>query len=160
MIAAGRWNAWAVLRSGATDPERAPWLAGVALGVVALVSFSAVRTVVPNGDEPHYLVITQSLLRDGDLQIENNHDRGDYLSYLAGRLRPDFMTRGADGQIYSIHAPGVSFLLLPAFAVAGYAGAVATIVLSSALASALTWRTAWLISASVGGAWVAGPRYF
>lgn len=160
MLATGRWNWWALLRSGATDPERAPWLAGTALGVFALVSFNAVRAVVPNGDEPHYLVIAQSLLRDGDLQIENNHDRGDYLSYFAGRLRPDFMTRGADGQIYSIHAPGVSLLVLPAFAIAGYAGAVATIVLSSALASALTWRAAWLISASVGGAWVGWAAVF
>lgn len=27
----------------------------------------------PGCDEPHYLVITQSLLHDGDLKIEGNH---------------------------------------------------------------------------------------
>ena len=30
---------------------------------------------VPSGDEPHYLIITQSLLKDGDLRIENNHQQ-------------------------------------------------------------------------------------
>ena len=41
---------------------------------------------MPAGDEPHYLVITQSLMRDGDLQIENNHTRGDYLVVLPERV--------------------------------------------------------------------------
>ena len=37
----------------------------------------------PSGDEPHYLVIAQSLWRDGDFKIENNHQRGDYREYFA-----------------------------------------------------------------------------
>ena len=40
---------------------------------------------VPEGDEPHYLIITQSLLKDHDLQIENNHRNGDYRAYYRGR---------------------------------------------------------------------------
>ena len=41
----------------------------------AIFAFAAwqVSPSVPGGDEPHYLVITQSLLLDGDLKIENNH---------------------------------------------------------------------------------------
>src|SRR5262249_1681054 len=34
-----------------------------------------------SGDEPHYLVITHSVLVDHDLQIENNHTRGDYRAF-------------------------------------------------------------------------------
>ena len=48
------------------------------------------------GDEPHYLIITESLLRDGDLQIENNHQRGDYRSFYPRELRPDFLQRGQE----------------------------------------------------------------
>ena len=41
----------------------------------------------PAGDEPHYLIIAQSLWRDGDLKIENNHARRDYNEYFAPRPR-------------------------------------------------------------------------
>ena len=62
--------------------------------------------VLPSGDEPHYLVIAESLLRDGDLRIENNHASRGYLAYVDGELKPDYLRRGRDRQIYSIHAPG------------------------------------------------------
>src|SRR5438128_10308822 len=102
------------------DPRRAPRLA--ALVAFGLYVFAGVRLagLVPGGDEPHYLIITQSLLKDGDLQIENNHARADFREYFAGRLAPDFLRRGTNGQIYSIHAPGLSVLVAPAFALFGY----------------------------------------
>jgi hypothetical protein len=87
------------------------------------------------GDEPHYLVITQSLIEDGDLRIENNHRQGDYRAYFSGNLRPDFMQRGQDGAIYSIHAPGLPVLVLPAYALAGYRGAIVFIAWLAALAA-------------------------
>ena len=151
---------WPSLRGVTSDPRRAPWLAGAIVAVAALLGFNAVRGMLPNGDEPHYLAITQSLLLDGDLQIENNHVRGDYLSYFSGRLRPDYLQRGQNGEIYSIHAPGLSVLLLPAFAVAGYAGAVTMVIAMVASAAALTWYVAWLLSASAGGAWVGWAAVF
>ena len=87
------------------------------------------RSSRPGGDEPHYLVITQSLLKDGDLQIENNYAARDYAAYFGGDIRPDYLVRGRDGQIYSIHAPGVSAVVLPTFALLGFRGAQATMVL-------------------------------
>ena len=43
------------------------------------------------------------------------------------------MRRGQNGEIYSIHAPGLPAVLLPAYAIAGYAGALVIMWLMAAL---------------------------
>ena len=142
------------------DPERAPWIAGVLVAVLSAAAFSQVRGVAPGGDEPHYLAATQSILKDFDLRVANNYANGDYLEYFPGRLDPHFLKRSTSGDIYSIHAPGVSFVVLPAFMVAGYAGAAAMMILIAAATAAITWRLAWRISSSVSGAWVGVAAVF
>jgi hypothetical protein len=126
-------------------------------GAAAVVAFSAsawsVAPRLPGGDEPHYLVITQSLLYDGDLKIEDNHRRGDYRAYYAGDLRPDFLRRSVAGEIYSIHAPGLPAIVAPAFALAGHHGVMIFLVLLSALGSALAWQLAWLQTGRRDAAW-------
>lgn len=135
------------------DPAIAPWMAAVILIASWAITFNQVGDVIPGGDEPHYLAATQSLLHDGDLRVANNYARGEYLEYFPGRLEPHFLTRSTSGEIYSIHAPGVSIIVLPAFAIAGYDGAVAVMLLIAALAAVLTWRLAFRLSNSTGGAW-------
>lgn len=98
--------------------------------------------IFPGGDEPHYLVIAQSLWRDGDLKIENNHRRGDTFEYFARPLKPDYLTRGADREIYSIHPVGVAVLLAPVYALGGYRGSVTVLILLAAAAATLAWRLA------------------
>lgn len=150
----GRWWWWRATRVLA-DPRRAPEIAAVALA--ALLALSAVHTSVrhPDGDEPDYLVIAQSLLHDGDLRIENNHQRFDYAEYHDGVLPPSYLTRGRDGHIYSVHAPGLPVLLVPAMALLGYPGAVATVILIAALGAALLWHLAHVLTDSAGSAWMA-----
>jgi hypothetical protein len=127
-------------------------------GVLAMAIFSVAAWGVspsrPSGDEPHYLIITQSLLLDHDLKIENNHARGDYRSYFARDLsKPDYLRRGRDGAIYSIHAPGVSALVAPAFAIAGYGGVVVFLLLLSATAAGLAWELARRVTGRTDAAW-------
>ncbi len=134
---------------------RRPWLsAALAALVVYGVAAWEVSPSVPGGDEPHYLIITQSLLSDGDLRIENNHERGDYRAYFAGDLsKPDYRRRGRNGEIYSIHAPGLPVVVAPAFAAGGYPGVVLFLILAAAAGSGLAWYLAWLVTGRHGAAW-------
>ncbi|MEO7157374.1 MAG: hypothetical protein ABI039_07430, partial [Vicinamibacterales bacterium] len=136
-----------------SNPSVAPWLVAAILAVAWVVVFGQVRAVIPNGDEPHYLAATQSLLHDGDLEVANNYEQGEYLEYFNGRLEPHFLKRATSGAIYSIHAPGVSVVVLPAFAIAGYPGAVATMILIAAMTAAMVWRLSFRISNNAGAAW-------
>jgi hypothetical protein len=141
------------VRAAARDPRRAP----VMVTVLSIVLYGAAAwraaPMIPGGDEPHYLIITQSLLYDFDLRIENNHARGDYRAYHAGDLKPDFLQRGVDGEIYSVHMPGISALVAPAFLVGGHAGTMVLLVLLASLAGALLWRIAWMVTGDAAAAW-------
>ena len=111
------WVAWSVrasLRNAGSRPGRRRWLAAIfllstaAFGTAALLLTES--DMFPGGDEPHYLILMQSLWRDHDLKIENNHVREDYAEYYHASLTPDYRARGVDGQIYSIHPIGLPLL--------------------------------------------------
>lgn len=146
-----------IWKSPAISPGRKTAFA-CALALYLFAGYRSLHVIGLGGDEPHYLVITQSLLLDGDLRIENNHARGDYRQYFGGPLRPDYLKRGVDGEIYSIHAPGLPAVALPAFALLGAWGVVAFIALCGALAALAVFdigalvggtRAAWLTWASI-----------
>ena len=151
------------MRTGAVS-EVLQWLTGwrwrgrTAVFVASFALYSALGVhsyyrLGLGGDEPHYLIITQSLLADRDLKIENNHRNEGYRTFFPGELRPDYLRRGVDGEIYSIHAPGLSVLLLPAFAALGGVGAVVTMALLSALAAVAIFEVTVILS-SVTVAWL------
>ena len=135
------------------DPHRAPWLAAAVAAAAYLAGAWQIFPQLPTGDEPHYLVIAQSLVKDHDLQIENNHRRGDYHDYYGGDLKPDYLRRGQNGEIYSVHAPGLSVLVAPVLAVFGYPGVLAFLGLVSACATALTWTATWRITSDAAASW-------
>jgi len=144
---------------GSSMPHPSPAACATTAGVLALTMYGlgawAVAPAHPNGDEPHYLIITQSILRDHDLKIENNHRQGDYQIYLDRAIPPDFLKRGKDGQIYSIHAPGLPLLIAPFFSLSGYPGVIAGLAMMSAFGSALVWLFAWRATGHSGAAWFA-----
>jgi hypothetical protein len=143
---------WELWRAGVISPgvrggwlERRPmalvWIATVMIAGAAAGRLTG-TSLFPGGDEPHYLVIMQSLWRDGDLAIENNHARGDYKEYFDANLDPHYHVRGTDGQIYSIHPVGMPVLMTPVYVVAGYRGVVLAMILIAATAAAMAWRWA------------------
>lgn len=135
------------------DPTRARRLAAAVACALYVASAWWLADLLPTGDGPHYLVITQSLLRDHDLQIENNHARGDYFEYYWGPLKPDYLRRGTNGQIYSIHAPGLSAVVAPAYACFGYPGVVLFLSIVAGFGSLLLWRASYALTGSASAAW-------
>ena len=81
------------------DARRAPRIAAV-LAFVAFVSVRLVAVGPPGGDEPHYLLVAQSLLKDGDIKVANNYERQDYLEYWRGTLHPHYSRPGVNGELY------------------------------------------------------------
>ena len=139
---------------GAGDCRRSMALSGVATLAVGVIVAWTVAPRVPGGDEPHYLVIAQSLIKDGDLRIENNHRDPDYVA-MFGVLKPDRLRNGRNGEIYSIHAPGLAVLVLPAYAMFGYRGAQAMVLLLAAMTGSLIWRLGWRTTRDTRAAWFA-----
>ena len=66
-------------------------------------------------------------------------------------LRPDYLTRGVDGQIYSVHPVGLPVLAMPAFALGGYRGVVAMLVADGRACRDLLWQWAREITGSTPG---------
>jgi hypothetical protein len=146
---AAPWRSFGAL----ANPRRAPWVAGTLAACVYLLTAWQIFPQLPGGDEPHYLVIAQSLLKDGDLQIENNHQRRDYEAYFPGPLNPHYLALGKNRQIYSVHAPGLAVVVAPVFAAFGYPGVLAFLALVSGLGTALAWRAAWLATRDAAASW-------
>jgi hypothetical protein len=115
----------AVAAALASAPPR--WRGAAFLPIVALVyALAAARVQVqvgPEGDEPHYLMVADSLLHDRDLSLEGDYAEGRYRNFHPAPLAPHYRVRGRGGEIYSLHAVGLSLLVLPAYAVASYQGA-------------------------------------
>jgi hypothetical protein len=148
------WPERAAMPTLRSDGKAAPWVAAATAAIAFAGGAAWLHERQAIGDEPHYLVITQSILKDADLQIENNHQQRDYAAFASGELPPHYVARGTNGQIYSVHAPGVSMLVLPAFALLGFWGAVATVALCAALAAGLAWHAAWVLTRDPLAAWI------
>ena len=138
-----------------TQASHAPIVPAAAALLLVGASASRLGGVLPDGDSPHYLILAQSLIKDGDIQIENNHRRGDYLEYSLYAAQPDYLRRGVNGQIYSIHAPGLPAVIAPAMWLFGYPGVVAFLGLVAALGTGLVWWLARLLTGDAAAAWFA-----
>ena len=139
------------------------FLAGA--GLLIAVGLSYTTRLRVSGDEPHYLLMAQSLWRDHDLDLANNFAQEDYLEYTPGPLRPHYGEPRRDGRPYPAHSPGLPFLLAPVYGLAGRAGCVVLLALGSAVVAARTSALARRLGgdAEVGlWAWAAalGPPLF
>ena len=71
-----------------------------------------------SGDEPNYLLMSHSLLRDKDIDLANNFANKDYFHFYDKASNPRLTLGingryGRDGKLYSVNLPGISVLMLP-----------------------------------------------
>ncbi len=69
------------------------------------------KRIYLSGDEPHYLIVSQSLTEDGDFNLKNNYENKRYLKFHPTKLEPHAYKR--NGKLLSFHLPGVSLLMTP-----------------------------------------------
>src|SRR4030095_10350880 len=65
------------------------------------------------GDEPHYLVMAESLRADGDLDLGNNYDPPASPPAPEPVVIEQHARLDRRGRLRSVHDPGVAMLLLP-----------------------------------------------
>jgi|GEM_PF-1154924 len=94
-----------------------------------------------DGDEPYYLLATESLMADGDMDLSNQYRRLDLSRTGRLDLRPQpGDPTGRRGEQLSRHEPFLPLLLVPGRVLGGLPGAVLTITLFGALLVRSTLR--------------------
>lgn len=125
------------------------------------VDIRASRGASITGDEPFYLMTTQSILADGDLDLRNQYESKSYKAFFDHAEDLWYQsTPTPDGRVLSPHNPGLSVLVIPGFALGGLLGAqvqlllmaAATMTLAFVLADRVVGRRAicWLAALGVG----------
>jgi hypothetical protein len=72
-----------------------------------------------SGDEPHYLMIAESIRADGDLDLANNYAQNDGRLFGHENLPIELHAlRARNGELRSVHAVGIALAVLPLYYIA------------------------------------------
>lgn len=97
----------------------------------------------PTGDEPHYLIVTQSLIKDHDLDLTNNYQNRDYLLYFPAEIDPHVAPNSTHGKLYPVGGVGIPILLIPFFLIKSRVGTLIFANLIGALLAANLYLLFW-----------------
>ncbi len=134
------WLVLALRRTLGTELPKWPPVTFFALPFIvymAILPWSAAQRP-PDGDAPHYLLLTHSLAYDFDTDLRNNYEDGDSLEFMDRRLetQPGDPV-GRDGELFSRHNMLLPLVLAPIYRVKGLFGALI-------IMAVLTAVTCWL----------------
>jgi hypothetical protein len=127
---------------------------GVALAVYLAVGLWYTTRLRVSGDEPHYLLMAQSLWREGDLDLQDNLAREDWREYTPGPIGTHYGAPRKDGRPFPAHSPGLPLLLAPFYAAGGRLACVAALAVAAAALVAITRRLALGLAAAPAAAWL------
>jgi hypothetical protein len=134
---------------------------------LALVPRFLAYSSPPTGDQPYYLLMTASLVEDGDLNLRNNYERRDYGKFYERAPRPPgYVGMEAPDPLYPFRArtvrppdewydhrsPGLAVALAPAWTIGSWFGLwwPATIVFMC-FVGALVCLNVFLLALSISG---------
>jgi hypothetical protein len=104
---------------------------------LALVPRFLAYSSPPTGDQPYYLLMTASLVEDGDLDLRNNYERRDYGKFYERAPRPPgYVGMDAPDPLFAFRArtvrprdewydhrsPGLAVVLAPAWTIGSWLG--------------------------------------
>ena len=125
------------------------WLIFITLAVLFMLSNLFLKghlskEIYTSGDEPHYLMMTDSLVRDGDFNLKNdyllNRAIGSYsLTGIYPHISPAIETAHSDDW-YSIHTIGLPLGMALPYKIFGLAGARFLIILLQLLSLVLFYK--------------------
>ena len=115
---------------------------------VASIDIRATRGASITGDEPFYLITTQSLIEDRNLDLRRQYELHSYESFFD---HPDGLwTQSAardNGKLLSPHNPGLSIFIIPGFKFGGLIG----VQIQMMAVASLTFSLAYILLVRITG---------
>ena len=115
---------------------------------VASIDIRATRGASITGDEPFYLITTQSLIEDRNLDLRRQYELHSYESFFD---HPDGLwtqsSARENGKLLSPHNPGLSIFIIPGFRFGGLIG----VQIQMMVVASLTFSLAYILLVRITG---------
>jgi hypothetical protein len=128
-------------------------VAAVPVLVTLAVFFGRTRLVPVLGDEPHYLIMADSVARDFDVNLRNNYERDFQTGAIVGRVTPH--ARDIDGRWWPFHTPGLGILLAVPLVLGGSIASRAALAIMAGLLPFVLFRWFARVMTRQSAAWLA-----
>src|ERR1700730_15561202 len=135
--------------------ERALVVAAIPVYATLMVFLAKTHKLPLDGDEPHYLIMADSLVTDGDLDLKNNYERNAKSATISGPIQPHSYRQPRGWVPY--HGAGLCFLVaLPCALGGAWAVRVALCVFTGLLPWALFRWLAPMVDPAIASWTIAG----
>ncbi|WP_025182427.1 hypothetical protein [Leptospira kirschneri] len=91
--------------------------------ITTILSWEKKKKIPITGDEPHYLMISESILKDWDFDLRNNYEEDRVVKKIIGPVDVENHTIEKNGKYYSIHSIGISYIVSIGYSIYGIVGA-------------------------------------
>jgi hypothetical protein len=108
-------------------------LVGFFLAIYTVMIVQEDRAAILVGDEPHYMLMMESLRQYGTADLTRILASDGELPRGVRKVTPHTSGQSVEGTRYEVHNIGVSLLMWPGFAMFGYYGAIGTFALLSSV---------------------------